>query len=554
MLLKLKCDVCGRGLRVEGDEIPRLAWMECPHCQAQFQTPSNILSVDDVIGGFKIDRHLGSGAMGCVYQATQLSMNRKAALKVLPPELTHNEHEITEFMREVQLLAKLNHPCIVMAFEAGKDGDNYFLAMDFVDGRSLEDEIVRDGEITEKRALKIALRLAGALQYAWAEHGLLHRDIKPANIVMRDSTHPVLLDMGLSKIAGTETGRSTRGMMVGTPHYMSPEQTRDSSNVDFRADMYALGCTIYFMLTRKVPYDGPDVLSVISKHVLDEIPSPKGLNPSVSNACVKLLRRMMAKDPDDRYESWDKAKAEIQQVLSPSKRSQPSTLSQVKQTRTAVRVKKSRAALRSREATSRASKTLWSVAAILSAFLALAGVFGYMEYQSRNQKEIPVAGPPTHSENPKPAVGKRLAKPVVPPKRVDTEAPDNTLNKGRPELVEASASAGRKGNPPEKAIDGDRETCWLVPRRDLPAWFKVSLREITEVTKIKISWQWSAQRKYRVEASEDGSQWVEIVNETTQGTEGRNTDHTVKANAKFIRITFTRTRGRWVGINDLSLY
>ncbi len=244
--------------------------------------------------------------MGCVYLANQVSMDRPVALKVLPPEMTEDEEELESFLHEVRLLAKLDHPNIVTAFEAGEADGNYYMAMTYVNGETLEDKVALEGPLEEEDALKIALKIADSLKYAWDRHMILHRDVKPDNIMIDyESKEPRLLDMGISKTLKDESKKTVAGSLVGTPHYMSPEQAKSEGNIDCRADMYSLGCTLYQLLTGNVPYDGDNVMQVLTRHALDPFPSPLVHNPDLSSGTVDLLRRMMAKQPDDRFEDWD---------------------------------------------------------------------------------------------------------------------------------------------------------------------------------------------------------------------------------------------------------
>ncbi|RMD75656.1 MAG: serine/threonine protein kinase, partial [Lentisphaerae bacterium] len=265
MRLKLTCKHCRRNIQIEGDhEIS--GSIECPNCSKHIEIPSNILDVDTMVGGFRIEKHLGSGSMGCVYLARQVSMDRQVALKVLPPHVTSDEEELNNFFHEVRTLAKMDHPNIVTAFEAGESNNTYFLAMTYVAGETLEEKLMREKMIDQDLAIKIAIKIGDALNYAWEKFHLLHRDLKPENIMIDEpSGEPKLLDLGISKIVGDDARKtiSSDGFLVGTPYYMSPEQAQNREDLDIRSDIYSLGCTLYHLVTGEVPYSGENVMQVL---------------------------------------------------------------------------------------------------------------------------------------------------------------------------------------------------------------------------------------------------------------------------------------------------
>ncbi len=190
------------------------------------------------------------------------------------------------------------------------------MAMTYVDGETLEDYLAREGALDEYDALQIGLKISNALKYAWENHQILHRDIKPDNIMIDQAKIPKLLDMGISKNLGEEGPKSTStGFLVGTPHYMSPEQARGDDALDFRSDMYSLGCTIYHVVSGQVPFDGENVADVLHKHALAPFSSPKNIKSEISNECVELLRVMMSKSPAERHASWDELIKDIRRVM-----------------------------------------------------------------------------------------------------------------------------------------------------------------------------------------------------------------------------------------------
>ena len=247
-------------------------------------------------------------------------MGRQVALKVLAPELTRDEKFRTRFEKEIRLQAALNHPNIAMAYSAGNEGAIFYLAMEYLEGSSLEQNILDKGPYSEKNALRIIRKVAVGLSYAWKTSELIHRDIKPSNIIEDDEGKVKVLDMGVSKsLKNIEGGGEVSQFIVGTPQYMAPEQMRGSEELDLRADMFALGATLYHMITGAAPYPLKSIASVVEAQGRGPAPSPRDLRPEISPACVHLIRVMMAKVPGDRYPYWSSLIADISRVLSGQK-------------------------------------------------------------------------------------------------------------------------------------------------------------------------------------------------------------------------------------------
>jgi serine/threonine protein kinase len=256
------------------------------------------------IGSFRIERLIGSGGIGDVYLATQVTMDRKVAVKILSDHVRSDTEKLDDFMREVRNTAKLDHPNIVTAFEAGEDQGYHFLAMSFVDGDNLDQIIEAEGPMNEVRALEIILKVAGALRHAWDRLQLLHRDIKPGNIVIEHNDDPRLLDFGLARTQLEEHLEQNRDVVAGSPQYMSPETIKGIA-IGFQGDMYSLGGTLYFALTSRPPFDADNVMELMSCHLKEPLVSPRKHNPDVSQGTARFIGKMMAKDPAERFESWD---------------------------------------------------------------------------------------------------------------------------------------------------------------------------------------------------------------------------------------------------------
>ncbi|MCK5805202.1 MAG: protein kinase [Lentisphaeria bacterium] len=313
MDFRFVCPSCGT--RLEGDASLTGAEISCPNCQESVLVPKPELGEGVTIGGFRIERLLGQGGMGQVFLARQLSMDRPIALKVLSPAHTSDPEFLERFLHEVRLTAKLEHPNIVTAHEAGADGGIHYLAMTFVDGEDLEESLKREGHpMPERDALGVALACARGLRYAWEEFQLLHRDIKPANIMLDRRGEVHLMDLGLAKSMSEETNLTVTGRVMGTPAYMSPEQASGES-LDVRADIYSLGATVYRLVTGVRPFEAPSVGKLIAMIIRDPLRSPREHNPNLSDDCVRLVEWMMAKAPDHRPESWAVVKKAIETVL-----------------------------------------------------------------------------------------------------------------------------------------------------------------------------------------------------------------------------------------------
>ena len=277
--------------------------------------PSLKMEPGMMVAGFRVIRLLGKGAMGEVWLAHQVSMDREVALKILPPHLAGDRNYLNRFLREVRLAAKLDHPNIVTAHEAGEAGGFLYLAMTYVKGETITDRLKQEGRIKEPEALRIIQQMAQALDYAWSDHKLLHRDIKPSNIMLDSRGQAKLMDLGISKCMQDGMDMTMTETVVGTPNYMSPEQVEGRTDLDFRSDLYSLGMTLYQMLTGKVPFRGSSVIETLRKQVVENLPSVHEYNPGVSQNCVNLLETMLAKSRDKRHSSWAAFIADLDRVL-----------------------------------------------------------------------------------------------------------------------------------------------------------------------------------------------------------------------------------------------
>ncbi len=253
------------------------------------------------IPGYQILSKLGAGAMATVYKARQLSLDRIVAIKVLPQKHSKDKDFIQRFYDEGKAAAKLNHANIVGAYDVGQAGDYHYFVMEYVDGRTVYDDISAKGAYSEEDALQIGTQVAKALSHAH-EQGFIHRDVKPKNIMITADGTVKLADMGLARaVSDREAAEAEAGKAYGTPYYISPEQIRGEIAIDFRADIYALGATMYHMVTGKVPYEGPNPSAVMRKHLNEDLVPPDHVNTQLTSGISEIIEVCMAKTVRKRY-------------------------------------------------------------------------------------------------------------------------------------------------------------------------------------------------------------------------------------------------------------
>ena len=275
--------------------------------------PAHDFDQISVLGKYQIQRKVGSGGMGAVYLAVDQQLKRTVALKVLPKDKATNQVLVRRFKAEGQAGASMEHPNIVAVYESGEIDGYLYLAMEFVEGIDAFDLLRKRGMLPVKRSLEIIKQVTLALQHAH-ERQVVHRDIKPSNLMIREQDGVVkLADMGLARIIEDdgESGITKAGTTVGTVDYMSPEQGKNSKAADIRSDIYSLGCTWYHLLAGRPPYSEGDLLNKLRAHALQPIPDPRQLNEHIPAGVVAVLQRMMAKKPEDRYQTPDQLLADL---------------------------------------------------------------------------------------------------------------------------------------------------------------------------------------------------------------------------------------------------
>ena len=251
------------------------------------------------VGRYVVLGRLGAGAFGTVYKAHDPQLKRDVALKVPNPGVISNATKAERFLREAEAAARLRHANIVPVFDAGHDGDRYFIATAFIDGRPLADAIGETG-MDPRRAATIVHQLAEAVAYAH-RNKIVHRDIKPANVLLDAEDKPLLADFGLAARADDSAKLTNAGAILGTPSYMAPEQA-DGQKGEAKpaSDQYALGVVLYELLTGRTPFEGPPA-SVIYSVIHRDPPPPRSIRPGVPPGLDAICRRAMAKKPDHRY-------------------------------------------------------------------------------------------------------------------------------------------------------------------------------------------------------------------------------------------------------------
>lgn len=318
MLVKLRCKSCFAKVAADDDVIGKE--VNCPNCQALFFIPKPQFGFGKVLGGYEIEQFLGSGAMGEVYMARQISMNRPVALKVIKHDISMDREVVDRFTHEAQTLARLNHTNIVPAFDAGHTDECYYMAMGYIDGETLEDKLKRKGPMDEVELIKISLKVIDALEYAWNEFKLLHRDIKPANIMIDQMGEVRLMDMGIAKNTTEDGGLTRPGLVVGTPFFMSPEQAQASAGIDYKSDVYALAASMYQMVTGVLPFQGQNVMAILAKKVNAPVVSPHEIKSYVSKELSSLILKLLHYDPAERFSDFNELKDSLKNCLKIAKK------------------------------------------------------------------------------------------------------------------------------------------------------------------------------------------------------------------------------------------
>ncbi|MEP6671221.1 MAG: bifunctional serine/threonine-protein kinase/formylglycine-generating enzyme family protein [Chthoniobacter sp.] len=266
------------------------------------------------IGEFEILERLGQGGMGAVYKARQTTLDRFVALKTLQISLAEDAEYVARFRQEAKAAAGLIHPNLVQVFSAGENGGLHWFAMEYVEGESAKIRLNRKGRLDPLEAIAIAIHVATALEYGWRKAALIHRDIKPDNIFLSSDGEVKLGDLGLAKCAGKTQELTMTGASMGTPHYISPEQVEAMKDVDLRADIYSLGCTLYHLLSGQAPFEGNSAVAIMLKHVHGPVPNLRSAWPECPQVLSDGVGKMMQKHPSNRQQNHGQVIADLRRA------------------------------------------------------------------------------------------------------------------------------------------------------------------------------------------------------------------------------------------------
>ena len=263
-------------------------------------------------GRYKIIEKIGGGGMADVYKAEDLTLGRTIALKILHKQFASDEGFLERFRREAQAAAKLNHPNIVSIYDVGDENGIYYIVMEYVPGVTLKKIIQKDAPLSTEKTVHIAMQIAKAMEFAH-QHEIIHRDIKPQNVMITDSGEIKVTDFGIAR-AGTTSTMTRTGSILGTAHYISPEQAQGSI-VGPTTDIYSLGVVMYEMATGELPFRGENPVAVALKHINDTPLPPRGVFAAVPESLEAVIMKAMNKNPSDRYRSADALRDDLKRVI-----------------------------------------------------------------------------------------------------------------------------------------------------------------------------------------------------------------------------------------------
>jgi eukaryotic-like serine/threonine-protein kinase len=272
------------------------------------------------LGGHRILRPLGEGGMGKVFLAVNERTFEKVAIKVLPPRrIQEEELSLDRFRREMELSQRCQHPNVARTIAVGHEGDVHFMVLEYIPGMSLYDMVRSDkyGPLRVTDAARLFLKVIDGLGAAHLS-GIVHRDIKPSNIMITPDGNAKILDLGLARAIGDEQAITRANTVLGTLDYASPEQLRDARGADVRSDLYSVGCTLYFALSGRPPFEGGDMINKIFRQRLDDPEPLEKITRGVPAAFATIVRKLMAKNPDERYQSCAELRADLVRWTDPA--------------------------------------------------------------------------------------------------------------------------------------------------------------------------------------------------------------------------------------------
>src|SRR5467141_2096153 len=256
-----------------------------------------------VEGKYRVDRMVGKGGMGAVFLAHDLTLEREVAIKVLPPDISMDEQIVKRFQQEAKTSAKLDHTNIIPIYRVESEGGLNYFVMKYIAGTSLEDVLDQKQPLTIDYIQRVLWEAACALGHAH-QRGVVQRDVKPANIMFDQDGRVMLTDFGISKALQAATGFTATGMIIGTPHYMAPEQAKGQT-VDGRADEYSLAVVGYRMITGELPFAGDSVHTILYKHIFEEVPSAAAKRSDAPTFLAAAISRALSKEPDQRFATME---------------------------------------------------------------------------------------------------------------------------------------------------------------------------------------------------------------------------------------------------------
>jgi serine/threonine-protein kinase len=303
-LRMVTCGACETKVFIPGD-LPPLSTVPCSKCGYPIMMPMRLRQ-------FELRSVIASGGMGTVYRAWDTVLERQVAVKLMKKELMQDAKSLENFYREARACASLNHTNIIHIYTFDEFEGQHYLVMELADRGSLDGRIEKQGRVVELDVLDIGIKIASALDLA-LKHNLLHRDIKPGNILFNSDHEPKLVDFGLARQA--ETDHEIDNVTWGTPYYVAPEKIKREPET-FLSDMYSLGGTLYHALTGHVPFEAPTVEELVAAHVQVPLTPPMAVVPDITQPTSDVLLKVMAKNPADRYLSYDEFRMALEAARS----------------------------------------------------------------------------------------------------------------------------------------------------------------------------------------------------------------------------------------------
>jgi len=269
------------------------------------------------IGAYQLEEQLGQGGMATVWKAYHNQLDRHVAIKVMHQNFLDDESFTARFRREAQIVARLSHPHIVPVYDYDQHEGLPYLVMKYVPGVTLKRRLIKNPPTLDE-VVEIITAVSSALDYAHSQD-ILHRDIKPSNIVLDQHEIPYLTDFGLARLVSSGESTMSADMLLGTPHYISPEQARGKKDLDGRTDVYSLGIVLYELLVGHVPYTGDTPYSIIHDHIYTPLPQPSKINPEIPHEVEDVLYQTLEKKPEERYSTAKEMVDALRQAISASR-------------------------------------------------------------------------------------------------------------------------------------------------------------------------------------------------------------------------------------------